>query len=643
MAEKIKKWLGIGDTSPYVQSYFDSSNIRASVYMSIMMVALETWMIVNLLGIISGDDTSISSTWIILQICTFIMLFLTGILTLKTSENYLNGKITGREKYIIVLFCVISVLFGIFISSSDYGRGEQIFTFVTIMLFTSCFLVWKPVISIFTVTLAFIAQYACMCLFGEVSAMTTVCYAILWISILIVSINNYKQKLAEALKADTADSATNKLNQNSVMDQMTGLANMDFFRRRAKEIITDSEIKAKYKVFLFFDIENFKVVNSKYGFSAGSAFLVRLANAMTDFFPDALIARQADDHFVVLTDRKDSMERIEAVRKYVYDFDPEINIGLKVGAYIPKDDQCDPIVAIDCARSACQSIKKRYECDYCEYDNAMDEDLQLRQYIVNSVDTALDNGDIMVYYQPVVWSRNRKLCGFEALVKWNDPTHGFLSPGLFIPVLEEYRQVHKVDMIVVDTVFRNLRKMKDMGLPVVPVSLNFSRLDFELTDVVDLLESCVQTYGIERDLIHVEVTESAVSDNLDSLKRDLKKLKSLGYPLWLDDFGSGYSSLNVLKDFDFDVVKIDMVFLSSFEKQEEKTKAVLKNVVQMCSDLGMMALTEGVETVAQSMYLHSIGCDKLQGYLFGKPMPLNEIIMKINAGTLMVSEEFIDA
>lgn len=643
MKDKLKKWLGIGDTSPYVQAYFDSSNIKASVYMSIIVVALETFMIVNLLGILSSEEVSERPIWIITHLITFVFLFLTGLLTLKTSEDYLNGKINGREKYIIVLFCVVSVLFGIFISYSDYSRGEQIFTFVTIMLFTSCFLVWKPIISIFTVTTSFLSLYVFMSINGDITATTTICYVILWISILIVSINNYRQKYVEAMKADSANTAKNTLNRVVAMDRITGIANMDFFCKRATELMSEADVRPTKKIFLFLDVENFKVINSKYGYKSGDAFLTNLAGAMTDVFPDALIARQGDDHFVALIDRKDLQNKLETLRAYVYNFDPEIQIGLKVGGYIPLEADVDPNVACDNARIACQSIKKVYDQDYCEYDSNMDRQHQLKQYIVNRVDTALDNGEIMVYYQPVVWAKNRKVCGFEALVKWNDPQYGFLSPGVFIPILEEYRQVHKVDMIVVDTVFRDIKRLQDANMPVVPISLNFSRLDFELTDVVDMLESCVKLYGVDRSLIHVEVTESALSDNLDSLKSDLKVLRNLGYPLWLDDFGSGYSSLNVLKDFDFDVMKIDMVFLSSFEKEKEKTKAVLKNVVKMCSDLGMHALTEGVETIQEAEYLDSIGCERLQGYLFGKPMPLSEVEVKMKAGILKVSEEFTNA
>ena len=164
-----------------------------------------------------------------------------------------------------------------------------------------------------------------------------------------------------------------------------------------------------------------------------------------------------------------------------------------------------------------------------------------------------------------------------------------------------------------------------------------------MTDVVGLLDSCIRKYNISPEMIHVEVTESALSDNLESLHKDLDALKAMGFPLWLDDFGSGYSSLNVLKDFTFDVMKIDMVFLSSFKDKNktQKTKAVLKNIVSMANDLGMHTLTEGVETVEEAEYLKSIGCERLQGYLFGKPMPLKEALVKITAGLLPVSEEFI--
>lgn len=451
-----------------------------------------------------------------------------------------------------------------------------------------------------------------------------------------------RDKLKRWLGVEDQPVIVNKVQPDTaVRDELTDTANMSFFRKRASEILSDPETNYRSMIFLYLDIENFRPLNEKYGFEAGNSFLKKIASKIIDTFYDGLVGRQGDDHFVVLCGKYKVEEKLSEIRSYIYDMGFDTQTGLKAGGYPVRIRLTDPAAACDKARYACVSIKKHYDRDYCEYDTELDNQFIMRQYIVNNVDAAIDRGDIKVFYQPVCWSKNRKLCGYEALTKWEDGKHGFIPTPLFIPVLEEYHQVHKVDMVVIETVCRDIRWLLDNGRPAVPVSLNFSRLDFELTDVVSLLVECTDRYKIPHDMIHVEVTESALSDNLDSLHKDLDELKRLGFPLWLDDFGSGYSSLNVLKDFAFDVMKIDMVFLSSFYEKPEKTKAVLKNVVSLANDLGMHTLTEGVETQDEAEYLKSIGCERLQGYLFGKPMPLKDALVKIQAGTLPVSEEYL--
>ena len=646
MKDKIKRWLGLDESSEYVNHYFEESNARASIYMSVIIIILEGWMIINLAYRLMFDTVfARGEQWILTHFIAYVALFASGCGALIYADRYIHGKIKhgkGSHSLTLWLFCIVCTLFGIFISYSDYGNGEQILTFIAMELFVVCLLVWKPITSFCVLSVSFLAMYLMMSQFGRPSFATRINFFILWITVLVTSISNDHQKKVEAEKDESVDTVTAQIRRAAMIDEMTGLANMNFFRKRAAEILLEKGVNPGSKIFLFLDIENFKAVNEKYGFESGNAFLTKIAGAMAEAFPDALIARQGDDHFVILADRKGHKEKLESLRALVYDFDSDLQLGLKTGGFVPHDAGCDPHVACDNARYACESIKKKFDQDYCEYDNKLSDEFSMKQYIVNNVDHALDNGHIKVYYQPVVWAKNRKLCGYEALVKWEDPTYGFLSPGLFIPILEEYRQVHKVDMIVIDNVCRDLRRLIDTKKPAVPVSINFSRLDFELTDVVDLIESCAQQYNIPRNMLHVEVTESALSEYINTLQDDLDRLRNLGYPLWLDDFGSGYSSLNVLKDFEFDVMKIDMVFLSSFKTNKEKSKAVLKNVVQMANDLGMHTLTEGVETLEEAEYLKQIGCERLQGYLFGKAMPIEDALVKIAAGTLPVSEEFIN-
>lgn len=639
--DRLKRWLGVGQHTPFVDQYFIRSNTKASLYAAGIVIFLEIWMLFSQVYYLL-NDVSYSNEQFNQEMMLSVVLMITCvcllIYTINRDENKSSVQLSHR---IIWIFSVACILFGFSSSYFDYIKDGDAMVFLAMEIIVVCLLVWKPYISIIVTIASFALFYLLIASVQMPSVNFNVSYTIVFISILATSISNYHQKKKEADKDESLIGANKHLSDAAVKDELTDTANMSFFRKRAAEILTDPQTNYTSMIFLFLDIENFRPLNEKYGFEAGNSFLKKIASKIIDTFYDGLVARQGDDHFVVLCGKYKVKERLAEIRSYIYDMEFDTQTGLKAGGYPVRIRLTDPAVACDKARYACNSIKKHYDQDYCEYDVSLDKQFTMRQYIVNNVDAAIDRGDIKVYYQPVCWSHNRKLCGYEALTKWQDSTHGFIPTPLFIPVLEEYHQVHKIDMVVIETVCRDLRWLMDNNRPAVPVSLNFSRLDFELTDVVSLLVECTERYKIPHDMIHVEVTESALSDNLDSLHRDLDELKALGFPLWLDDFGSGYSSLNVLKDFSFDVMKVDMVFLSSFYDKPDKTKAVIKNIVSLANDLGMHTLTEGVETMDEAEYLKSIGCERLQGYLFGKPMPLKDALVKIQAGTLPVSEEYL--
>jgi EAL domain-containing protein (putative c-di-GMP-specific phosphodiesterase class I) len=235
----------------------------------------------------------------------------------------------------------------------------------------------------------------------------------------------------------------------------------------------------------------------------------------------------------------------------------------------------------------------------------------------------------------VVWAETGKLCGAEALARWIDPTYGVISPAAFIPVLEEYHQIHKLDMFVMESVCNHIKDANDNNYPRIPVSINFSRLDFELADPVKEVSLCIEKYGLSKNDIHVEITETALSDTDKNLQEAMADFRAKGFSLWLDDFGSGYSGLNVLKDFSFDMMKIDMKFLSKFS-ENQKTQPILSSIVSLAQKIGMQTLTEGVETEEAREFLRSIGCQRLQGYLFGRPMSKDEFVEKILSGEYQV-------
>ena len=259
----------------------------------------------------------------------------------------------------------------------------------------------------------------------------------------------------------------------------------------------------------------------------------------------------------------------------------------------------------------------------------------ISEYVTSKIDEALRSGWIKVHYQPVIRSLTGDLCGFESLARWEDPEHGRITPDNFISSLEDTQQIYKLDCYMVDKVCSDIHDRLAWGGEMVPVSINFSRLDFLVCDMLDVVEKAVEKYDIPRDYLHIEITESMVVSDAELMHKVLDSFRAKGYGIWMDDFGSGYSSLNLLKDFNFDVLKLDMKFLSSFTV---KSKAVVRSVVTMAKDIGILTLAEGVETEEEVEFLKEIGCGRLQGYYFGKPEPLEEVFQHMKEKGVGIEE-----
>jgi len=720
----FSRLFGFEKLSKYEKGYLHDSNIRSNIYMGVIVVCLEIWMILrqtfskiipkyqageDLFGLIIKYTTKY---WLFLLVGLGLMLFClfyqrrnkltkgrfialvstgtacilyTAVLKLeaftKESESitpvmafimnamlvsiyvllfvigvsivtyalmkYLkNTNIVFLEHLAIIGFTLICLAFGVYVSYSDFWGGKEIICFLTMVLYVGCLLIYRPYISILILGASFYLFHRVLLTFqsglsfasqevvisGVTYSMTsgdTVNYITFFVSLTTICFAIYHGRLNEARKSKD-------LEKTARTDALTGMYNYSHFSELAKARLQNNVGHTNDTVFLFLDIHNFKAFNDQRGFEEGDRFLSTIGRSISDIFRGSLCARQADDHFVVLTISDGIEEKLHRLNRLVHDYDAEILLGINCGAYRVYNPNEDPRMAIDRARYASHLIKNRFETIYSEYDNAMSEEYHKRSYVVNNIDNAVENGWIVPFYQPVVWSDSKELCGCEALARWKDPVYGQLFPNEFIPVLEEYRLIHKLDKAIFEAVCKDIRGALDAGKPVVPVSLNFSRLDFELMDAIQELENLVVKYNIPREMIHVEVTESALTDNLSNLNAAINRIKELGYSLWLDDFGSGYSSLNVLKDYQFDVVKIDMRFLSNLDTSE-KAKTLLECIVQMADRINMLTLTEGVETAAQADFLHSIGCTRLQGYLFGRPVPKDEFYNRIENGGLIVA------
>lgn len=635
--DSLKSFFGIENYTKYTNDYFDRSNIKSSLYVSSVVVLLELWMICSTLFFQFFGNLNRSKQWLIIHLTCYGVLFLSS-LTLLIFSILHHKKIIQTHKTwlgIRFIFSIISMGFGIYISYLDYLKGEQFITLITMTILVFCFTVWRPFFSILFLCSSYGFFFIICNNKIPASYATKVNLTIVLIIILLSAINAYRQKISEAKKDERLEQAHNILLKLSISDEVTGIANMNYFRGQAFELINNPQVNIKDYIYLYFDIENFKMLNQKYGFWEGNSFLKDFADFLKKTFDDGIIAHFSNDNFVVLTRDLKIKDKIMEICKKINDFQYDIRLGIKVGAYKPESKEVLPLIACDHARYACNTIKKNYNITYCEYDANMATRFQNKQYIINNFDQAIKNEYIKVYYQPQVNASDGKICGLEALARWDDPIYGLLSPADFIDTLEEYHQIHRLDMYIVDKVCRDIRDAKTTGRKVLPISLNFSRMDFDSLNLADEVGSCLKKYEIDKNAIHIEITESTLSEDDTKLKEELKSFRAQGYALWLDDFGSGYSGLNVLKEYDFDLIKIDMKFLSNFSGNE-KARHILKNVINLSKALGMQTLTEGVETQEAYDFLRDNGCEKLQGYLFSKPIPKSEFEAKLDDGTFKV-------
>ena len=626
--------------------YVNKINTRKSFITNIVLGSLcVLWIFLLIPENISGTTINKITT-----ILVYVSMPIFG-LTLIGDSLYLKFK--GKNNYVlsvilITCFAMVCLLFGVKVGYSDfanpyinaktglpnYDRLKMITCFLTMVIFAACLLIWKPYISITLLLTSFILFYSFLESYDgrEFLEGDKINYITFLISLTMVTISIYQQRITEAKKDE-------RLIHDAVYDHLINIHNVNYFSSEIIRLQKNNPYKIQNGIYLFTNIANFRIINSQKGFDEGDKVLREIGLRFEKAFPNDLVARQSDDHFIIFTENNNLENKIKTLDEIVKKASGGLYVLLKVGGYVPMEGE-NPNKSIDKARYACNMIKRMPETNYLEYDEKINDLFIKRQYIVNHLDEAIEKGWIRAFYQPVVWSNDHKLCGIEALARWIDPNIGFLSPADFIPVLEENRLIHKLDRCIIDCVFKNMRNAIDKGRTIVPVSINFSRLDFELMDVESTLDELVNKYEIDKKYVHVEITESALINSENFLNTNIKKIKNLGYSVWLDDFGSGYSSLNVLKDFTFDVVKIDMKFLTNFDSNE-KTKDILDCIIQLANRLGMNTLTEGVETETESEFLEKIGCERLQGYLFGKPYSLEDLENKIDNNELIISNKLL--
>lgn len=429
-----------------------------------------------------------------------------------------------------------------------------------------------------------------------------------------------------------------QLKKLAYYDSLSGIKNKEKFRKDSMYILKNYYQDDFCLVQL--DVNKFKYINEMFGYAEGNEILMHIAHVLNNNMSKyEICARMDNDHFILLiscSTEDELLDRLSKINNEICNLSTinssKYKIVISSGIYkITKKDDIQKIdLLIDRANIAAKTKKDKYEHSYSFFNEETRNRLYKEKRFEDNMNKALEKGEFIVYYQPK-YSLNdgNEIEGAEALIRWNSPEMGFISPIDFIPLFEKNGFIVNIDMFVFEEVCKTLNKWINKGYTPVPISVNMSRVHLYRNNFIENITDLINKYDISPEFIELELTESIVFDNLNILINIMKKIKEIGFLISMDDFGSGYSSLNLLKDLPFDVLKLDRVFLIE-TTDTKRGKIIISKIVEMAKAINIKVICEGVETYEQVEFLKEIGCDKAQGYLFAKPMVLDEFENNLN-------------
>lgn len=407
-------------------------------------------------------------------------------------------------------------------------------------------------------------------------------------------------------------------------DWMTDEYSRSGFLVKTEQLLKNSEYSKGYSI-VYSNIQGFKAVNDLLGTSSGDMVIFLEKDALIQTLNPVLIARLESDHFVLLTKTENlSNENLEKLCYQHYDEGTKrLPILIRCGIYNIHDATKKVAHMLDQAKLAEQSIPVDHGIPYAICNEKMSQDYVNQRIFVSELDNALEKGEFLPYYQPIVDAKTGEIVSAEALIRWNHSKKGMIPPGMFIPVFEKEGLTTKLDSFMANSVLTfNFQRMKK-GQKIVPCAVNLSRVDFYDTKLLGMLKEKLQNHENIQNMLKLEITESAYAVLESDALVFLEEMKKLKLSFLLDDFGSGMSSLSTLELYDFDTIKLDMGFIRKIGKSQ-KAEAIIRHTIGMAHDMGAKVVAEGVEDKEQLAFLQSVNCDMIQGYYFYKPMPEDE-------------------
>lgn len=419
-------------------------------------------------------------------------------------------------------------------------------------------------------------------------------------------------------------------------DGLTGLYTNIAFRHRVEDILKENfedACSGKYAL-VYFDVCRFKAVNDMFGMAEGDRVLRYIASVMRNHMTGIdICCRSGSDRFIFFTKEQGEKleQRIDLILDDIEKYQLPFKLLCNVGVYMTATEQLPANAMIDRAILAQSQVKGSFSKRIHYYDEELRNSMLTEQIIVTDMTKALNNEQFIAYLQPQYNHSTGRMSGAEALARWKHPKTGMISPGDFVPIFERNGFITKLDFYIFEQVCRFVKQGLDEGLEMVPISSNFSKNDIFQGDFAESLEKIRKKYDVPVHYLRVEITETAIGGNSDDTNNIISELHNYGYIVEMDDFGSGYSSLNVLKDINFDIIKLDMRFLSQ-QSETKREKTILKSVVKMAKKLRIPVIAEGVEKKSQADYLEGIGCHYIQGFLYSRPIPQEEFRQLLEEG-----------
>ncbi|HBH3601580.1 TPA: EAL domain-containing protein [Clostridioides difficile] len=411
-------------------------------------------------------------------------------------------------------------------------------------------------------------------------------------------------------------------------DKVTYIGNQNKFYRECSKYLLDKP-SLNY-IIVYFDINNFKMINDTFGYEFGDNLLITIAKALKEELTEGEVyARLSSDYFAIFCDYKNGRNKIirklDNIRSNIEsNLSIVFEISLCVGIYFVEEGEVDIQKAVNKANMA-RSVAKGKNINYAIYNEDVRNKLSEESMILDDIKIALVKNQFEVYYQPKFSLVTGEMIGSEALIRWNHPEHGFISPAVFIPIAEESKLILKIGRFVFERVCNDLSEWKKQGKKIVPVSVNLSRVELYQPDIVKFINKTIQMYNLSSDFIEIEITETVAINELNILKNVLNELRKHGFSISMDDFGTGYSSISCLRDMPIDILKLDKSFLGGIE-HDERSRNIAKSIVSLAKSLDLVVIIEGVESKEQAELMKQFGCDLVQGFYFARPMPAKNFL-----------------